>query len=384
MCNMNKKRVFYYDALRALAIFSIITCHMTANFITKINVMSIYNLDWMFLLTLNQLRQFGIPIFVMISGALLINKDYSLSSFIKKKFNRIFIPYIFWAIVLVLFSFILINLGINANVIDSFSIKYILKSVLGFTKGFQKGHIFWFIWMILTVYLILFILNKILKPLGEGKKKKIISLLLLIFTIYCLIVIPFDLITLSPYTTFVYYYISFAGYGILGYYLAKTDFTNIGKVKLSKKTVFLITSVLFILSFIYLLVHITNLSIASNKISAVNYFTFITLLLSSSLFLSFRYYEEANEDDEDSLFMKIKNGKLGIMINSLSKCSFGIYFIHPLVYIFYKDVVFGSINILKHNPIKWSSLMIVLVLFTSWGIIWIMSKIPYLEKVSGA
>lgn len=74
----------------------------------------------------------------MISGALLVNKDYSLSNFIKKKFNRIFIPYIFLAIVLVLFSYILINLGINANVIDSFSMEYIIKSILGFTKGFQK------------------------------------------------------------------------------------------------------------------------------------------------------------------------------------------------------------------------------------------------------
>lgn len=112
---------------------------MTTNFITKINVISIYNFDWVFLLTLNQLRQFAIPIFVMISGALLVNKDYSLSNFIKKKFNRIFIPYIFLAIVLVLFSYILINLGINANVIDSFSMEYIIKSILGFTKGFQKG-----------------------------------------------------------------------------------------------------------------------------------------------------------------------------------------------------------------------------------------------------
>lgn len=381
---MNKKRVFYYDALRALAIIGIVTCHMTANFITKIDVISIHNIEWIFLLTLNQLRQFCIPLFVMISGALLINKDYSLSTFIKKKFNRIFIPYIFWAIVLVLFSFILINLGIKANVIDTFSIEYIIKSIFGFTKGFQKGRIFWFIWMILTVYVILYIMNKILKPLEDAMQKKIINILVLLFAIYCLIVIPFDLVPLSPYGDFVYYYISFAGYGILGYYLAKTDFQNIGKLKLSKQTLCLVSSVLFILSYIYFLIHLTDLSIASNKISGINYFTFITLLLSSSIFLSFRYFEEANEDNEDSIFMKIKNGKLGMLINSLSKCSFGIYFVHPLVYIFYHDIIFGSIDMVKHNPIKWSSLMIVLVLFTSWGIIWIMSKIPYIEKVSGA
>lgn len=55
----------------------------------------------------------------MISGALLINKDYSISAFIRKKFNRIFIPYIFWAVILVLFSLLLINLGIKADVINT-------------------------------------------------------------------------------------------------------------------------------------------------------------------------------------------------------------------------------------------------------------------------
>lgn len=123
---MNKKRVFYYDALRALAIFGVLARHMTAIFITKIHDISINNLDWMFLLTLNQLRQFCIPIFVMISGALLVNKDYSVSTFIKKKFNRIFIPYIFWAMILVLFSFLLINLGIKDYLINSYSINIFL------------------------------------------------------------------------------------------------------------------------------------------------------------------------------------------------------------------------------------------------------------------
>lgn len=80
--NMKNKRVFYYDALRSLAIFGIIACHMTANFITNTNNISIYNLDWMFLLFFNSFRQFSIPIFVMISGALLSIKiiPYQLSS----------------------------------------------------------------------------------------------------------------------------------------------------------------------------------------------------------------------------------------------------------------------------------------------------------------
>lgn len=228
-------------------------------------------------------------------------------------------------------------------------------------------------------------MNKLLKPVKEEKKKKIINILTIIFIIYCLIVIPFDLISLGAYKNFLPYYISFTGYGILGYNLAKTDFTNIrNKWKLSKKTVFLLSSALFVFSYIYFLIYITDLSIGLNKVSGINYFTILTVIISSSIFLSLRYFEESYESNEDSIFMKIKNGKTGALINSLSRCSFGIYFIHPLVFIFYNDILFKSFDIIKLNPIKWSSILIILVLFTSWGIILIMSKIPYLEKVSGA
>ena len=306
---MKNKRVFYYDALRSLAIFGIIACHMTANFITNTNNISIYNLDWMFLLFFNSFRQFSIPIFVMISGALLINKDYSLSTFIRKKFNRIFIPYIFQATILILFSILLIKFGIKSNAINTFSLDYLLNCFLGLTKGFTKGRHLWFIWMILTVYVVLFLLNKILNNVKEDANKKIITSLTLFFIIYCLIIVPLGIIKIGPYNETILYYTSFVGYGILGYFLAKTDFTKLSKkFKPSKKFIFIFSFASFVLLYIYFLVNITNLSVISNHFESITYFGILTVLLSSSIFLSFRYFEEANENDEYSIFTKIKNG----------------------------------------------------------------------------
>ena len=379
---MKKERVFYYDALKAIAIIGIIACHMSGSFLVKTDIGS---LNWYFLLALNTLRQFSIPAFVMISGALLVNKDYSLSTFIKKKFNRILVPYIFWAVMLLLFSFLLLKFGIKANVINTFTPDYILNCFLGLTKGITKGRSFWFIWMILVVYVVLFLLNKVLNRVGEDSNRKIINGLALFFIIYCLIIIPSGIIKIGAFDNTILFYISFAGYGLFGYFLANADFTNIfNKFKLSKKTVFLISFALFIILYIYSLVKITNLSLAYNRLTTFPYFGILTLALTSTVFLSFRYFEEANKDNENSIFMKIKNGRLGMILNSLSKCSFGIYFVHPIIYVIYKDIIFASMNILNRNPVKWSLLMIVLVLFTSWAIILIMSRIPYLEKVSGA
>lgn len=379
---MKKERVFYYDALKAIAIVGIIACHMSGSFLVKTDIAS---LKWYFLLALNTLRQFSIPAFVMISGALLVNKDYSLSTFIKKKFNRILVPYLFWAAMLILFSYLLLHFGIKANVINTFTPDYILNCLLGLTKGITKGRSFWFIWMILVVYIVLFLLNKILNRVNEDTNRKIINALAFLFILYCLIIVPLGIIKIGAFNNTTLFYISFAGYGLFGYFLANRDFANIGNVlKISKKAVFLISFASFIILYIYSLIKITDLSLARNTLTTFPYFSILTLALSSTAFLSFRYFEEANKDNDDSLFMKIKNGKLGIILNSLSKCSFGIYFVHPIIYIFLKDILFASMNIFNRNPIKWSLLLIVLVLFASWGIIWIMSKIPYLEKVSGA
>lgn len=90
----NKSRIFYLDALKALAIFGIVLCHITANFIGNMAIINTY--AWKFTLFCNCFVDFSVPIFVMISGALLINKDYELTTFFKKKLNRIFVPYTFW------------------------------------------------------------------------------------------------------------------------------------------------------------------------------------------------------------------------------------------------------------------------------------------------
>lgn len=160
---------------------------MSGSFLVKTDIAS---LKWYFLLALNTLRQFSIPAFVMISGALLVNKDYSLSAFIKKKFNRILVPYIFWAIMLLLFSYLLIRFGIKANVISTFTPQYIINCFLGLTKGITKGRSFWFIWMILVVYVVLYLLNQILNKVSEDANRKMINGLALFFIVYCLIIVP--------------------------------------------------------------------------------------------------------------------------------------------------------------------------------------------------
>ena len=99
--NMAKpKRIFYYDVLRALAIIGIVFCHVSVSYVSRdINSPNLY-----ISVFFDCFRDFSIPIFVMLSGALLIGKKDTLIKFFKKRLSRLFIPFLFWVLVYIIFT----------------------------------------------------------------------------------------------------------------------------------------------------------------------------------------------------------------------------------------------------------------------------------------
>ena len=98
MENKVKKRIFYFDEIRALAILFVILCHTTTiyhPFNYSFSPLAIPSI-------LNMLGWVGVPLFFMISGALLLNREYEINFFLKSKLLRIFIPFVFWIIIAIL------------------------------------------------------------------------------------------------------------------------------------------------------------------------------------------------------------------------------------------------------------------------------------------
>ena len=82
---MNKsKRIFYYDALCAMAIIGIVFCHVSVNFIS----FSPNNTNLYVVAFFDCFRDFSIPIFVMLSGILLLNRNESFKLFFKKNYQE--------------------------------------------------------------------------------------------------------------------------------------------------------------------------------------------------------------------------------------------------------------------------------------------------------
>ena len=111
------KRIFYYDALKTLAIIGIVFCHAAVPFV----ISGIDRPDFYISAFFDCFRDFSIPIFVMLSGALLINRRDSLKTFFKRRLSRIFIPFLFWALAYIAYSSIHITNGFDlATSIDIF------------------------------------------------------------------------------------------------------------------------------------------------------------------------------------------------------------------------------------------------------------------------
>ena len=196
--NLESKRYFYLDLLRIIATFGVIFIHlsMDTNY-------------WYVALVYDGMVRWSVPVFVMISGALFLNprKELSISTVLNKYIKRLLLSYIFWYLFYCLFRFTRDCIASN-----SFEITY-----LSFTPHFHL----WFLPMLMCVYLLIPILRKI------ACENDLLRYALLLWVV-CL-TFNFIMIRTVPQISGLFQMnqvIGYAGYFLLGYYLAYKSWTK--------------------------------------------------------------------------------------------------------------------------------------------------------------
>lgn len=91
------KRIKSIDCIRGIAILAVILIHTTTRTL-EASGFDIVGFSWT--LFLNQICRFAVPLFIMISGFVLetSKREESYWSYVKRRFSKIFIPYIFWSL----------------------------------------------------------------------------------------------------------------------------------------------------------------------------------------------------------------------------------------------------------------------------------------------
>lgn len=130
-----------YTLLRALAIIMVVYNHCSGDFNSAVPVSQFQ--EWG--QHIQQLIFTAVPLFVMLSGALLLGKKEEPSVFFSKRLKRILIPFLLWSSIV----FVLLRLKAHEPLTLS-SIGDLVFAIL--TKGVFG--VYWYIYLIIALYLL--------------------------------------------------------------------------------------------------------------------------------------------------------------------------------------------------------------------------------------
>lgn len=359
---VKSKRIFYFDALRAMAIFAVIIFHLFNDVNGLIlNEYNILSFNWIFTDIMGTCFRFGVDLFLMLSGALSLGRVWDIKSFLGKRIPRIVAPFLFWGFILTLILFLISSYFPDfINLFDSYDLigflTYLYQAYLAKTPGFYQ---YWFFWMILGTYLIMPIFNKWLfnADLKEAEYFLVIWLITCIFDYTLNIECP---VKLS-------YFSGPIGMVVLGYYLRHTK----RKIFNNPYVAILITVIS-----VLLLVYISYLNSTVESIYIFERYNILIAIEVTGVFLLFKNFSKFNFKNRlltsnESIFRKI--------IFSIAKYSYGIYLVHRVILVLAYKLLYDIL------PYK----ILVITLFISavcisWFILAILNRIPYINQVIGA
>ena len=356
--NINgRNRIFYLDEIRALAILLVMMCHIIREFCI---IRPAGSLGWSASAVLIDLGVMGVPLFLMISGSLLLNRDYELKDFLKRRFTRILVPFIFWGLLLPIYKTIVYPTDPSRYLILFLDKQY------------------WFIWMLIGVYLFLPIINSFIKEYGIKGLEYFLAIWLLTITLNTFGLYPFYNLELS-------YFAGYLGYIVLGYYLSVKEF------KIKDNYMIWIGLILFIvftaINMRYTLTHVKVGQVSFDAIKYYLYQTLVVFLQCTGVFLFIEYFAKYCSKHKNTVKNKIysffKDTFMSKIIYSLSVCSYGMFLVHYFV-VYGIRWISNNVFPIYSATVLYLPLVFIVVVFLSWLIIYVLSKIPYLKEISGA
>ena len=354
MDNSNSKRIFYFDALRAIAILCVVLLHVTGHLgeMMNYNIITIYSFSGAFEIFANNFFRIGIALFLMLSGALLLGRDWDIKSFFSKRIPRIAKPFVFWSVI---FSLMLILASYFIPSIDFVSKFGILDMLTVFldtlTCQAPGSAVYWFFWMMLAMYIIMPIFNKWINSTDLSK----IERFLIIWMIY--IIATHSL--MLPIPEIVSFFISPIGFVVLGYYLRYSErrLFNNSIVAL----IFIIVPSILMMAYSY--------SVVDTKILFVFHrYSILVMMEAIGVFCLFK----------TNSFLNNPGNGLKKVVSSIAMCSYGMYLIHSQLIMVTRKIFHLSLGF----SAEYILLFIVGFIF-SWIIIYILSRMPFIDDYIG-
>lgn len=375
LSNQKNQHIVWLDVVRFIAMFTVVCCHCTDPFNfypgTAPNIGEIKLWGAIY----GSVLRPCVPLFVMITGALLLPVRGDASTFYKKRIPRVFYPFLIWSVLYNLFPWITGLLGLNPQIILDFfpyageevmqqsfsvSLEYIL--MIPFNFSILAVHM-WYIYLLIGLYLYLPVFSAWVEKASERAK----LMFLLAWGVTLLLPYYYQFVSNYLWGTcswnsfgMLYAFAGFNGYLLLGHYLKNLEW-SLKKTLAIGIPMFAVGYAVTFLGFR----HITALPEYTDEMLEL-FFTYCSL---NVVMMTIPVFMLAKE-------VKVNSERMKKALANLTVCGFGIYMIH---YFFTGPsvVLMRAINMPIGLQIPVAA---ILAFAVSWGLVWLIYRAGKVAK----
>ncbi|WP_155112509.1 acyltransferase [Metabacillus mangrovi] len=344
---MKKQRIYYFDWLRALATISVVILHAASPLLEEYRTIPAG--DWWTGNTYDSMTRWCVPIFFMMSGALMLNpgKQESAANFIKKRASKVLIPFAAWTIFYLLVSMKVGDLEKNPEAA--------IKAVLSDNVYYHL----WFLYVMIGLYAITPILRVYILHASRKNIELFLFLWFICTAVFSLISklydveIGFEAFPASGYI----------GYFVMGYYLHKYSF------KTSTKAFIYGLGATGLLLTIFATWALTEKSNGVFDGFFYKYLNVSVIFMSAAVFLFFKDGQKYIKKPENTV----------TPLKPFIEASLGIYLIHPFILLVLQRVL--EFDAFSMNPLYGVPLLAAVTIAGSFISVRMMQRIPVVRSI---
>ena len=341
-----KQRTIYIEVLRCIACFFVIVNHTVSTEITY----HTFGASWLFLIAYFFLCKTAVPIFIMITGVLLLSKNETYS----KTFKRIV------RIVIVLFAvavlYHLSYFGLKDGIIPS--IKTMVLNV--FQDGISNE--FWYLYLYIGILIMIPLLRKMRSNLQESDYHYLLFISLLVNGLYPILSEYFPALNTVAKVDFTIFE-SYIAYLFFGDYVERYN-------RFSEKKHSIYAALVLLASLIVctIITASTYLNDEEHLLWLDNITLATTFIPSCCIFIIIRNIIRYNPES-----------KLGGVFTEIGQCTFGMYLISDIVIFRFKLIYRWMRDIISGIPaVLFYQLFVFIICYL---IIKILRRIPFAKRI---
>lgn len=356
---MQKKRIAYIEWLRVLSAFAVVGIHITMTQPNNYSVAEIGTINYVWLTSVYALVQWAVPVFLMITGNLLLHsKQLSLEKVESMTCRMIVVLLIFGS------AFAFMEQVFEKKTIN---LMMIPNSILLTLEQKSWSHL-WYLYVLIGIYLILIPIKRFIDN-ATNKEILVLTGTLVIGNFLVPTINTFAGIKIETFMVFNQY----VSYIFLGFVVGGLKDDESGECY--KGYIDALTNRWGVWLCVWSLASAAKILIQCTTVARTGQ--------GAQLFLSDRLFTLFQAVAVYCLSKRfLAEKEVTPLVRSISRCSFGIYLIHPFfINLLYKMLGIMPTNLPVGGVLSGIIFLWISVFVVSWFAAWIMLKVPILRKV---